>query len=753
MGEFGVSQWKRIKAMIEGAPIFSRPIEDLTLLTPYGEIIKAIVSLILPPAFLENEAAGIFVPFNLQPVYVSDSFKTLLLDQDGRIKGIPALGEENFLKGRILRAYYLILEKYYGIRQKFEYPVIRVVSDPETGLDMHLRIKPNLQFMEIHHKGEPKRLSDKEKTRLLENLADPEILREILPPEDFEIHGFAVFSIVDVTQSETLSALGKDLIDQESIFSQAGFLRLQQRVRNLFRSPDLVISLAAIHDEQVILLNLGCELSADSVFSGSRHLNLSEFNGSLYAKAVEENNILRIRDIAQLDAPSRIEQELKSAGVRSIMIAPLTYQGKLIGTLDIASPKPDEFSPIDILLLSEIAPIFSLAIKKALEEIDHNVQAIIKEKCTAVHPSVEWRFRKAAFKHLDRLRNGENSDMEPIVFRDVYPLYAVSDIRGSSLARNRAVKEDLLEHLNLSLSVLEAASLAKPMTVLEEVHHRLAGESKRISAAISPADELELSRFIRTEVESLFPHIKHFSHEVVMAINKYEAALDPRLSTIYRRRREFEESVSKLNQYISLYLDREEADAQSLYPHYFEKHQTDGVDYLIYVGASLTEEGKFSRLYLENLRLWQMMTACGIALITEEVKKQVKVPLETAHMILLNHSPISIRFRFDEKRFDVDGAYDVRHEIIKARLDKATLKGGSERLTQPRMISVVFSQPVEGKEAHRHLSFLLTRGFLKGDIQTLELEEMPGIQGLMALRAEINLESPRIAERVNIKNQ
>ena len=747
-GEMGVSYLEKLKAKLDEVPELCGPIEDLSLIRRHEELVKGLVSLVLPPTSWESDLVGIFVPFNLQPVYVSPPFRRLLLDEAGHIKGIALVGEEMFLKGRILRAYYLIIEKYYGISQKFEYPIVRVVPDPKTGLDLHLRIKPNLQFLEIHHKGELKELSEKERAVLLEHLAEPEVLREILPPENFEIHGLSVFNIIDVTQSEMLSALGKDLIDQESIYSQAGFMRLQQRIRTLFRCPELVISLVAIHEDQVMLINLGCELSSSSVFSGSRHIPLSEFQGSLYEQAVMENRVLRIRDLSEETPRSRAEKEMIKGGVRSLMIAPLTYEGALIGTLDIASPQPEEFGPIDIMLLAEIVPIFSMAVKRALEEIDHSLQEIIKEKCTAIHPAVEWRFRKAAYQHLNRLRMGQDSEMEPIVFRDVYPLYGVSDVRGSSVARNRAIAEDLEEHLNLALAVTEAAGRVRPLAVLEELGHRLRREVERIRIGISPADESAIAHLLKREVEALFPHLRTFGPEVVRAVDAYEVLVDERLGTVYRRRKEFEDSVSLLNQRISFYLDREEGEAQAIYPHYFEKHQTDGVDYLIYLGAALNQDGSFSDLYLENFRLWQLMVACGIAWITEQLKGELKVPLETAHLILASHATLSIRFRFEEKRFDVDGAYDVRHEIIKSRLDKAMVKGRTERLTQPGVIAVVFSQPHEGREVRRHMEFLVSKGYLKGDVESLDVEALPGVQGLRAMRGNVDLDSPAVAERV-----
>jgi hypothetical protein len=747
--EYGNCLVEGLDAKLEKAPELIEPIEDLTILDRHQDLLKSLMSLVFPPAFWDTDLVGAFVPFVLRPVYTSPSFKGLLLNDDGSFKGRPLIGEENYLMGRILRAYFLILEKYYGIHRDIDYPIIQVVPDPDTGLDLYLRIKPNLRFVEVHPTGKLKELTEAERGRILENMANPAVLQEILPPENFQFRGFGSLYVFDVTYSEIVSALEKSLIDQESIFSQSGFQLLQQKLRTLFRCPGLVAGLAAIKGDQVMLLNMGCDMSSASVFSRSLHLPLGEFEGSFYERAFLENSTVNIRDLKDIPSRTRAEEAVFQAGARSLLIAPLTYQGAMIGTLDIASHNPGEFGLEDQMLMNQIIPIFALAVKRALDETDHQIQSVIKQKCTAVHPSVEWRFHEAAFHHLDRIRMGQVSDFEPIVFRDVYPLYAVSDIRGSSDARNRAVQSDLEDQLGSALKVIQTASQARPMPILQELGHRLGKQLERIQAGLSSGDEASVIKMLKTDVEPLFVPIQDFSPQVRLAIERYQSGLDSRLGTVYRRRKEFEESVSLLNKRISLYLDREQVEAQSVFPHYFEKHQTDGVDYLIYVGASLTEKGAFNELYLENLRLWQLMVSCGIAWHTERLKTELKVPLETAHLVLVNHTPLSIRFRFDEKRFDVDGAYDVRQEIIKSRIDKAMVKGRAERLTQPGRIAVIYTQPQEGREIRRYIDFLRSQGFLKGDTEALDVEELPGVQGLKALRVEIDLNSPAVSERVS----
>jgi hypothetical protein len=186
--------------------------------------------------------------------------------------------------------------------------------------------------------------------------------------------------------------------------------------------------------------------------------------------------------------------------------------------------------------------------------------------------------------------------------------------------------------------------------------------------------------------------------------------------------------------------------------HYFERQKTDGVDYTIYAGTSLLEQETFDPLYLKNLRLWQLQTACGIALRAERLKDRLAAPLEVTQLILVQHTPLAIRFRFDEKRFDVDGAYDIRYEIVKKRIDKAIIEGTTERVTQPGKIAIIYSQPAEALEYRAYIEYLQSLGYLKDDVEHLELGELQGVQGLQALRVSVDLENPKLFQRVRLSD-
>ncbi|HXL58374.1 MAG TPA: hypothetical protein VN958_19060, partial [Chitinophagaceae bacterium] len=144
--------------------------------------------------------------------------------------------------------------------------------------------------------------------------------------------------------------------------------------------------------------------------------------------------------------------------------------------------------------------------------------------------------------------------------------------------------------------------------------------------------------------------------------------------------------------------------------------------------------------YLKNIRLWQLQSMAEVARITHRLLPSLKVPLQTTQLILIHSQCIGISFRRDERRFDVEGSYNIRYEVIKKRIDKARLKDSEERLTQPGKIAMVYSNQKEVQEYQQYIEFLQNKNILKPGIEMLELEELQGVKGMKALRVDINLE-------------
>jgi hypothetical protein len=731
-------------------PELLAPIDDVWLLTRHRELVDLLMSVVFPPVFWDQAYGAIMVPFQLRSVYGTPSFERLLMSEDGVLKGRIPFDARTVRAIRLTLAYALIVRRVYGIDLGVDPLLVITATDPETGLDRHFKMQFDYRFVEVVPRGPVPTLGEETKRRLRALATDPAALMELLPPAHFAFRGFTVFHAVEVTDAEVLSSIKRDLIDKESIISTAKFLGLQDKLRTLFRLPHLGFGLAAIDGDQVLLLNSTGRLEHACIFTDSAHHKIADFAGSVYEAAVTQGGPLLVDDLAVRSGRHPVEEELFRLGIRSMLVTPLYYQDELIGTLGLGSTGPGDFTGAHVPKLKDVAPLFSMAVKRSMEELEARIQAFIKEKATAIHPTVEWRFRQAVLKAIERSRAGDAGplEMEEIVFDGVHPLYALSDIRGSSTQRALAIQADLLTQLGLARDVLRAAHRARPLHALDELAFRVDTYVRDIEMSLRTGDETTVIAFLRKEVEPLFDHLQGFGAEVRAAVEAYREALEPRLGTVYRQRKAFEDSVTLMNETISAYVDLEEQAAQAMFPHYFEKQKTDGVDYGIYVGASLIKDGRFDPLYLKNLRIWQLMVACGVAMRTERLKDRLAVPLEATHLILVQHAPLSIRFRFDEKRFDVDGAYNIRYEIVKKRIDKATVRGTGERLTQPGKIAIVYAQAGEAAEYRDYLAYLQHLGYLAPDVEELEVDDLQGVQGLKALRVAVELENPRLREPV-----
>jgi hypothetical protein len=146
----------------------------------------------------------------------------------------------------------------------------------------------------------------------------------------------------------------------------------------------------------------------------------------------------------------------------------------------------------------------------------------------------------------------------------------------------------------------------------------------------------------------------------------------------------------------------------------------------------------FHSIYLHNLRLWQLIVMCEMENEFSQLQKKLESKLDIASLILVYGTPLSIHFRQDEKRFDVEGAYNARYEIVKKRVDKANIHGTRERITQPGKIAIIYSNEQDARDYKKYIKFLQAKNYLKpGEVEDHELQDLQGITGLHALRVEV----------------
>jgi GAF domain-containing protein len=716
------------------------------VLNRHPDLVSYLLTPLIPLGGSAKRYATVIPPFKLEPVYSTEAFSELGFE-DGcednfRISGIP-MSAEYFNTGKVVNAYHEILGRLTGERGDWALPFVFTTNSDSAGRRRHFKIEFDTRFVDLKINGKAPELGPDDLTRLADDPMNLSLWTELLPPELFEFHGFVVINAAEVTIPEELSLLKDDLLATGSMSSPEHFDKLESSLRTILDRPDVQLGLLAMERSESGDITGARPVGRSLLMHDKKLPDCQDKSQSFYVRAFKSDEPIIVRDLETCkEACTGFEHRLITTGYRNLVIAPLHFEGQLVGILELASPNANDVNNWNIGRLMQVRSLFASAIHYDQEQREDRLQSVIKRQYTAIHPSVEWRFRDAAQRYIEALSTDARAEVEDVVFEGVYPLYGLSDIRGSSTHRVEAIQADLVSQLELALDVVKAAKEARPLPALDELGFRIENHIRHIKSGLSSGDEVSVLEFLKFEQENRLDHFAAYSEDTRRAVEAYREALDPVLGVVYRLRRDFDQSIQMINDRIAAYLEKEQESAQEMYPHYFERYLTDGVDYNIYLGASMAPGRPFDPIYLRNLRLWQLMMTCGIEWEMRALRPDLPMALETAHLILVQSASLSVRFRDDEKKFDVDGAYNARYEIVKKRIDKATIQGTGERLTEPGSIAVVYSQAKEGSEYRRYFEYLRASGHLAGEVEDVVLEDLPGVSGLRAFKVQVAKASP-----------
>ncbi len=722
---------------IHDAPELKQPIYDSTILEKHRALIRFLLTAVIPPANEDTDIAAAMFPFEFKALHATRAFETRLRLQDVESCVTVNLPDNRMVLGKAVKACLLILEKFYNVKVGLEKPIHFTIRDSNTGLDKVYRVEINHQFCEIIPKGKIRPIEKNVLKFLTEKMYDLDLWMQYIRPEDFEFQGFMVMRLVDVTEQEMLSSIKYDLLKKNAVEEEESFATIQHKLRSLFGIEEIKLGIAYCDGaSNLIVTNSASDGWRSLVDQPVPSSPCTDFSGSVYERSWTEKRYITVENLSEYPYCSKIEKTLLDNGIKNILLAPLVDGDETIGMLELATSTPGKLNAVSAHKVETVLPMFTAAVKRVKEEMATEVRAIIQEECTAIHPTVQWRFFEAGMNLLNKRKVNPRAAMEEIVFKDVYPLYGMSDVRNSSVERNRAIQNDLQENLELAKDLLKKIYADKRFPLVEEVMYKTDEQLKKISRGLASGDESNVLEFLMEEIKPVTEHFE--THDSLRKhIEEYRSHLDPQFGVVYKRRKSFENSLALINHAVATHLDEAEDEAQKMFPHYFEKYKTDGVEFTLYVGSSLIKDQPFDTFYLKNFHLWQLLTMIGVHHKMAALKPSLENDLELTQLILVHDQPISIRFRADEKQFDVDGAYDIRYEIVKKRIDKAYIKNTGERLTQPGKIAIVYNQTKVEEEYKRYFKYLMSKRLVTGKLEVLELEELPGANGLRALRMQI----------------
>lgn len=720
---------------------------DLSLLEKHKDVIRIILADTFSSVLTKNEIKTASTPFENLVFNSSERFQNILKNAgegfELEIRNLPM--DINYIMKCSV-----VLSFYYGFKMDFKRPLFYDIPDA-NGVMRHYRILYNADFMEIIPTDKAKELTQADVDELLENFDNLELWKEKIPPNSFISKGFVISNMFDVTAEHSISEIKSTLIGSNKRGKEDFMDSFEDTFRSLFNIKTIRVGFAGYDSGTNRFLKIygkGIEsYMLKGVEGESCDAMLCDYS---YSKLLNENSYFAISNVEKYFKKLKGGQPYKNLheqGIKSAILAPIADNGNLLGVLELVSTKVNELNSVNANKLQDVMPFIVSAVLRSIEEEENLVDAIIQHECTTVHSSVYWKFQEEAKRFMADELVGNQPVFKEIVFKDVYPLYGQVDIKDSSKERNLSIQRDLMIQLSEINSVLTAAFKKFKLPIYEELMFRVNTYLEEVREALYTHTEQAIFDFVKEEVTPVFKHLKQEDKALKGIVENYEAQIDAETESYYDHRRNYDESVMEANMELAALLDRKQLEAQEMFPHYFERYKTDGVEHNMYIGSSIANDRNFDELYLSNLRLWQLQVMCDMENKYYELKPTLPVKLDVASLILVYSTSLAIRFRMDEKRFDVDGTYNARYEIIKKRIDKSYIKGTNERLTQKGKLAIVYSQRKDEKEYMRYIKFLKAKGYFTNNIEVLELEGLQGVTGLKAIRAEILYRKDKKSER------
>ncbi|GAB3801357.1 hypothetical protein GCM10028819_28440 [Spirosoma humi] len=636
--------------------------------------------------------------------------------------------------------YQLILDKVYGMPTTTQAVLSVYFQRDVNGLMRSYRMDINLSFMDVKARGAVPPLQRAwvdyangiRKTPPVEN---PLLLTE------FIIEGFSFFKLEDITEAQTIQQLQEVFAHLQSDTEAAIYQRFENALRNLCGQPDLQISIVPLPQVNGAFVDHP-DLRARSIFLRQSNFSFQEQSGDTKAQQKLRNFIQHPIPFLfpDLDGMPESERQLfTQKGIRSFLMYPITTTNEVLGILEMGSRHRNALNEQMLTKIDRIMPLIQELLRYQLRQFQDTLEKLIKKQFTSLQPAVEWKFYEVAWESL-RLKQSlaaSGSSMR-VEFLQVYPYYGAIDIRDSSIERHKAVRQDLLDQLNVVNELLNQLPPPADADYFNRILVQCQHWQRKLATSLKFNDEQNITYFLAQELHPFLRQLLPYEEEWGVSLQHYFNRTDPQTGQFNRALKVYERSMNWINATINDYVNQEEKKSQAIYPHYFEQYRTDGMEYTVYAGQSIAPHQPFDQDYRRRLSEWQLISMVEMAQLTHRLVPLLPLPLRTTQLILVHTHPVDIAFRQDERRFDVEGSYSIRYEVLKKRIDKAYIEGGQERLTQPDTIAVVYSHSMELTDYLPVIAQLQERGMLQPNMEYLDLEPLQGVANLKALRLHIN---------------
>lgn len=736
---FIAANGKRVLKIAEQNPILRTGFSKFSDFKTYEKEIEEVLQDAFNPLLTHNEIKTAALPFYNFIFNPSERFKSIIEaagDQyELEIRNMPT--EQTYII-----ACSIVLNFCYGYSLNFKRPFYYEIPDA-NGVMHYYKILYNADFTEIKPKAHAPKITQEDYDELLDNFDNIELWKKKFPPNSYEFEGFIISNMFDVTDDQSISNIKSGLIKEVKGKDENFVDKFQEIFRSLLGLKSIEVGFSMYNKETDTFERLyGTGVNSFLLDK----LDTTQCSDALcdwsYNRLLKEKRYFSVSDVKKAlkntDCNPPHIKVLDNQNIQSAIFAPIANDNGLMGILEIVSKKAKVLNSINANKLEDVMPFIESAIQRSKNEESNLIEAVIQKECTSIHSSVHWKFVEEAKHYIKSERLlGKSPSFRKIAFKNVYPLYGQIDVKGSSTARNTATQKDLLLQLKLADKVLDKSISESNLPIYKQMKFQIGEFVNELKNSFKVYSEHEISIFLTDKLKPVFELIKKTQPSLKADVESYFSKIDDNLNVIYFNRKHYDDTVKYINRNMSSLLDQKQIEAQKMYPHFFERFKTDGVEHNMYIGESITKEDSFDMIYLYNLRLWQLQVMCEMENDYYQNQHKYPIALDVASMILVFNQPLSVRFRMDEKRFDVDGTYNARYEVVKKRVDKAFIKGTQERITQKGKITIVYSQKEDEDEYVRYINFLQSKEVLSEDLEYIEVEDLQGVTGLKALRVSL----------------
>ncbi|WP_312185631.1 GAF domain-containing protein [Sphingobacterium sp.] len=640
--------------------------------------------------------------------------------------------------------YNLIFERFYGFSSNEHISIVYHQLNDQGEIIDYYDLDIDCKFVEIKVK---KTLPAIDIGRLSENpsdsLFDWNTVINSIKLEDFELSGFSIVTFRKTSTEHTLRRIQSILLDLPTYNYHLFLSDLEKIMTPILKGADTVFSLFPLFQLNGVpffdyTINNKSILISETYAANDK----VKINPQL-ADYLKHPHVIFYNNNAMngiTNTKSIFDEQISKSGVKAYLCIPLIHNHSLSGVLEIYSREKDQLNNETMQALGALIPILSQLSQDITLEFKKRIDDIIINRFTTIQPSVQWKFNHVAAQYIQEIEN-ESTDahIKAVVFEEVYPLYGAVDVKDSTIIRNASILKDFSFKVKQLAMLIDELSLSGKHKLIVDFSTQVDQITESLDHISFDESMVKIIEFFRKDVQPFLAEARRLFPTKLEVIEHYAKHFFTNRDTGEFYRNEFETSLRKINHLISKELDQFNSFIQGNYPSYFQKFRTDGIEYDIYIGESITPQETFSYEFINVFRRQQIISMARIALKASRAKGELPIALETTQLIFINPHSIDISFREDERRFDVEGSLNIRYEIIKKRIDKIRIKRTKERLTQVNKIAIVYLSDEILEDLMLSIQAIYDMGIIERTIEHLKLEDVQGIVGLKAIRLSVNL--------------